>query len=49
MEVCAAYSNVPGSLDPEDIIQDLGRRGSLFLTGTAITHYVTKRSDFEWA
>ncbi len=31
-----------------DIIQDLGRRGSLFITRPAIMHYVAKRSDLEW-
>jgi NADPH2:quinone reductase len=46
--VCAAYGHVSGPPDPVDIIQDLGRRGSLFITRPAIMHYVAKRSDLEW-
>ena len=49
MGVCAAYGHVSGPPDPIDIIQDLGRRGSLFITRPAIMHYVSKRSDLEWA
>ena len=49
MGVCAAYGHVSGPPDPVDIIQDLGRRGSLFITRPAIMHYVAKRSDLEWA
>ena len=45
--VCAAYRHVSGPPDPVDIIQDLGRRGSLFITRPAIMHYVAKRSDLE--
>ncbi|MCY3984865.1 MAG: hypothetical protein OXE85_13225 [Roseovarius sp.] len=30
-------------------IQDLGRRGLLFITRPAIMHHVAKRSDLEWA
>jgi NADPH2:quinone reductase len=30
-----------------DIIQDLGRRGSQFITRPAIMYYVEKRSDLE--
>ncbi len=48
MGVCAAYGHVSGAPDPIDIIQDLGRRGSLFITRPAIMHYVAKRSDLEW-
>ena len=47
MGVCAAYGHVSGPPDPVDIIQDLGRRGSLFITRPAIMHYVAKRSDLE--
>lgn len=46
--VCAAYGHVSGPPDPVDIIQDLGRRGSLFIARPAIMHYVAKRSDPEW-
>ena len=35
MGVCAAYGHVSGPPDPVDIIQDLGRRGSLFITRPA--------------
>ena len=49
MGVCAAYGHVSGPPDPVDIIQDLGRRGSLFITRPALMHYVSKRSDLEWA
>ena len=48
MGVCAAYGHVSGPPDPVDIIQDLGRRGSLFITRPAIMHYVAKRTDLEW-
>ena len=48
MGVCAAYGHVSGPPDPVDIIQDLGRRGSLFITRPAIMHYVAKREDLEW-
>ncbi len=47
MGVCAAYGHVSGPPDPIDIIQDLGRRGSLFITRPAIMHYVAKRADLE--
>ena len=47
MGVCAAYGHVSGPPDPVDIIKDLGRRGSLFITRPAIMHYVAKRSDLE--
>ncbi len=40
--------HVSGPPDPVDIIQDLGRRGSLFITRPAIMHYVAKRTDLEW-
>jgi len=48
MGMCAAYGHVSGPPDPVDIIQDLGRRGSLFITRPAIMHYVEKRSDLDW-
>ena len=49
MGMCAAYGHVSGPPDPIDVIQDLGRRGSLFITRPAIMHYVAKRNDLEWA
>ena len=48
MGMCAAYGHVSGPPDPIDIVQDLGRRGSLFITRPAIMHYVAKRADLEW-
>ena len=47
MGVCAAYGHVSGPPDPVDIINDLGRRGSLFITRPAIMHYVARREDLE--
>ena len=47
MGVCAAYGHVSGPPDPIDIIEDLGKRGSLFITRPAIMHYLAKRSDLE--
>ena len=48
MGMCAVYGHVSGPPDPIDVIQDLGRRGSLFITRPAIMHYVAKRNDLEW-
>ena len=48
MGMCAAYGHVSGPPDPIDVIQDLGSRGSLFITRPAIMHYVAKRNDLEW-
>jgi NADPH2:quinone reductase len=45
--VCAAYGHVSGPPDPIDVIRDLGRRGSLFITRPAILHDVAKRADLE--
>ncbi len=45
MGVCAAFGHVSGAPDPIDIIKDLGRRGSLFITRPAIMHYIAKRQD----
>lgn len=47
MGVCAAYGHVSGPPEPVDIVQDLGRRGSLFITRPAIMHYVARRADLE--
>jgi len=47
MGVCAAYGHVSGPPDPIDIIEDLGKRGSLFITRPAIMHYLAKQSDLE--
>ncbi len=48
MGVCAAYGHVSGVPDPIDIIEDLGARGSLFITRPAIMHYVQKREDLDY-
>lgn len=48
MGVCAAYGHVSGPPDPIDIITDLGRRGSLFITRPTIMDHVAKRADLEW-
>jgi len=40
MGVCAAYGHVSGPPDPIDIIEELGKRGSLFITRPAIMHYL---------
>jgi len=37
-----------GTAGPIDIIQDLGRRGSLFITRPPIMQHVAKRADLEW-
>ena len=47
--VCAAYGHVSGPPDPIRVIEDLGQRGSLFITRPAIMHYLAKRADLEWA
>ncbi|GGE98977.1 hypothetical protein H1W37_18165 [Stappia taiwanensis] len=43
-----AYGHVSGPPDPVDVIKDLGRHGSLFITRPAIMHCLAKRSDLEW-
>ncbi len=43
--VCAAYGHASGPPDPVDIIQDLGARGSLFITRPAYLHYMAERDQ----
>lgn len=43
--MCAAYGHASGVPDPIRLIEDLGQRGSLFLTRPAIMHYMAKRED----
>lgn len=43
--ICAAYGHASGPPEPLDIVQDLGARGSLFVTRPAVMHYMAKRSD----
>ena len=47
--MCAAYGHASGPPDPVDIIEDLGARGSLFITRPAIMHYLTTREVLEEA
>lgn len=47
--MCAAYGHASGPPDPVDIIQDLGARGSLFITRPAVMHYLTTRAALEEA
>ncbi len=43
--LCAAYGHASGAPDPIDIISDLGKRGSLFITRPAVHHYLAARED----
>lgn len=43
--MCAAYGHASGAPDPIDIITDLGKRGSLFITRPAIHHYMAERTN----
>jgi NADPH2:quinone reductase len=43
--VCAAYGHASGPPEPIDIIQDLGARGSLFITRPAYLHYMAEREQ----
>ncbi|GMQ74837.1 MAG: quinone oxidoreductase [Gammaproteobacteria bacterium] len=47
--MCAAYGHASGPPDPVDIIQDLGARGSLFVTRPAVMHYLATRGALEEA
>jgi NADPH2:quinone reductase len=47
--MCAAYGHASGAPDPVDIIQDLGARGSLFITRPAVMHYLATRPALEEA
>jgi NADPH2:quinone reductase len=47
--MCAAYGHASGPPDPVDIIQDLGARGSLFITRPAVMHYLNTRAALEEA
>jgi NADPH2:quinone reductase len=47
--MCAAYGHASGPPDPVDIIQDLGARGSLFVTRPAVMHYLATRTALEEA
>lgn len=43
--ICAAYGHASGPPAPVDVVNDLGARGSLFVTRPAIMHYMAKRTD----
>ena len=47
--MCAAYGHASGPPEPVDIIQDLGARGSLFITRPAVMHYLATREALEEA
>jgi len=47
--MCAAYGHASGPPDPVDVIEDLGARGSLFITRPAVMHYLTTRAALEEA
>jgi NADPH2:quinone reductase len=47
--MCAAYGHASGPPDPVDIIQDLGARGSLFITRPAVMHYLATREALQEA
>jgi NADPH2:quinone reductase len=47
--MCAAYGHASGPPDPVDVIQDLGARGSLFITRPAVMHYLATRDALEEA
>ena len=43
--MCAAYGHASGPPDKVDIIEDLGARGSLFITRPAVMHYLATRPE----
>lgn len=43
--LCAAYGHASGKPDLIDVVNDLGARGSLFLTRPAVMHYAARRED----
>jgi NADPH:quinone reductase-like Zn-dependent oxidoreductase len=43
--MCACFGHASGVPDPVDLVDDLGKRGSLFLTRPALMHYVASRED----
>lgn len=47
MGVCASYGHASGPPPTVDIIDDLGAKGSLFVTRPTIMHYMAKRADLE--
>ena len=45
--MCAAYGQASGVPDPINLIEDLGVRGSLFITRPALSHYLSNRSEID--
>src|SRR5215475_2970228 len=45
--MCAAYGQASGVPDPINLIEDLGVRGSLFITRPALSHYMSNRSEID--
>jgi len=43
--ICVSYGHASGPPDPVDVVEDLGLRGSLFVTRPALMHYLASRSD----
>jgi hypothetical protein len=44
---CAAYGQASGVPDPINLIDDLGVRGSLFITRPVLSHYMSNRSEID--
>lgn len=47
MGVCASYGHASGPPPTVDVIENLGAKGSLFVTRPAIMHYMARRADLE--
>ena len=45
--MCAAYGHASGVADPVKVVEDLGVRGSLFITRPAVWHYMANREEID--
>ena len=45
--MCAAYGQASGVPDPIDLIEDLGVRGSLFISRPVLSHYLSNRREID--
>ena len=45
--ICAAYGQASGVPDPINLIEDLGVRGSLFITRPVLSHYMSNQSEID--
>jgi NADPH2:quinone reductase len=45
--ICAAYGQASGVPDPINLIEDLGIRGSLFITRPVLSHYMSNRTEID--